>query len=160
MKIWVDADGCPGDVKELVCRAAERVQVTAVLVANRAIRVVRSPFVSLVCVPAGPDVADAHIAKSAVAGDLAITADIPLAALLVPMGILVIDPRGELYSETNIGERLAMRNFMQDLRGAGLASGGPKSFGLKERQQFAATFDRELTRAVAQAQRAERPEGG
>lgn len=151
MKIWIDADGCPGDVKELVCRAGERLKVPVVLVANRPMKIVRSPFVSLQVVSAGLDVADGEIVRASETSDLAITADIPLASALVGKGVVTIDPRGELYSPANIGEKLAMRNMMQELRGAGLVSGGAGSYGAREKQRFAATLDRELTRLLRES---------
>lgn len=151
MTLYIDGDACPVDVKEMVYRAGERVKVPVVVVANRPMRVPRSLLIRLQVVPAGLDVADTWIVGQVVPGDLVVTADIPLAALLVEKGVLAIDPRGELYSSASIGERLSMRNFMDTLRGAGLATGGPKPLSQRDRQQFAATFDRELTRLVAQA---------
>ena len=148
MKIWIDADGCPAEVKEITCRAGERVKVQVVLVANRPMKIMRSPFVSLQVVAAGLDVADGEIVRASATTDLAITADIPLAAALVGKGVVTIDPRGELYSTENIGERLAMRNMMQELRGAGLVSGGAGAYGMRERNRFASTLDRELTRLL------------
>src|SRR3954466_9787246 len=117
MKIWIDADAAPRDVKEIVYRAARRVEVMAVLVANRRLPLPGSNnFVSAVQVEGGPDVADGYICDHAEPGDIAITADIPLAALLVPKDVYVIDPRGKEYNEENIQERLAMRDFMDSLR--------------------------------------------
>jgi uncharacterized protein len=146
MKIWVDADACPGAVRDIVLRAAERMQVATVFVANKRLTLPRSEYVSSVQVGAGLDVADQHIAAHAQAGDLAVTQDIPLAALLVARGAVVMDPRGELFSPENIDERLSMRNFMQELREGGVMTGGPSGFSAQDKQQFAATFDRELTR--------------
>lgn len=146
MKIWVDADACPGPVRDIIVRAAQRLQVPTVFVANKRLNLPRSEFVSSVQVGAGLDVADGHIAAGAQAGDLAITQDIPLAALLVPKGVVAIDPRGELFSEENIAERLSVRNFMQELRESGVMTGGPGGFSAQDRQQFAAALDRELTR--------------
>jgi len=150
MRIWIDADACPGAVKEIVLRAAERVQVPVVFVANRPVQVPRSPLVSTVVVGQGLDVADAHIAASAAAGDLAVTHDIPLAAALVKKGVVTIDPRGELFDEESIDERLSIRDFLHELREGGVTTGGPKGFGPAERQRFAATFDREITRLARQ----------
>jgi uncharacterized protein len=146
MRIWVDADACPGPVRDIVLRAAERLHVPTVFVANKRLALPRSDFVSSVQVGAGLDVADRHIAASAQTGDLAITQDIPLAALLVPRGVVVLDVRGELFSPENIDERLSVRNFMQELREGGVMTGGPAGFSAQDKQQFAATFDRELTR--------------
>jgi len=151
MRIWVDADACPGPVRDILLRASQRLKVPLVFVANRALSLPRSELVSTVQVGAGLDVADQHIATSAVKGDLAVTQDIPLAALLVPRGVVVMDPRGELFSEENIEERLSVRNFMQELRESGVQTGGPSSFSAQDRQRFAATLDRELTRLLPKA---------
>ena len=148
MKIWVDADACPGPVREIILRASQRLKVPTVFVANKRLSLPRSEFVSTVQVGAGLDVADRHIAEAAQAGDLAVTQDIPLAALLVPKGVVVMDPRGELFTEENISERLSVRNFMQELRDSGVMTGGPGGFSAQDRQQFAATLDSELTRLL------------
>ncbi|MBU8897849.1 YaiI/YqxD family protein [Corallococcus sp. H22C18031201] len=148
MRIWVDADACPGPVREILVRAAQRLRVPAVFVANRPLGLPRSEWVSSVQVGAGLDVADRHIAATAEAGDLAVTQDIPLAALLVPRGVVVLDPRGELFTEENVQERLSVRNFMQELRESGVMTGGPSGFSAKDRQEFAAALDRELTRLL------------
>lgn len=150
MKLWVDADACPRDAKDLVFRAAERLSVKTILVANAPLTIPRSTNVSTVQVKAGLDVADAWIAREAQPGDVAITADIPLAAELVRKGVTVIDPRGEEFSPDTIEERLTMRDFMQELRDSGVATKGPKAFDARARQQFANTLDRVLTRALRQ----------
>ncbi|HSJ31747.1 MAG TPA: YaiI/YqxD family protein [Longimicrobiales bacterium] len=148
MRIWIDADAAPRDVKEIVFRAAKRLELETVMVANQRIpRPLDNPFVSAVLVQGGPDVADQHIANHAVPGDLVITADIPLAAILVEKGILALDPRGELYSEENVRERLSIRDFMESLRGSGVETGGSRPYGPKDRQAFAGTLDRVLTAA-------------
>jgi uncharacterized protein len=119
MTLWLDADATPRDVKEICLRAAERLRLTTILVANQ--RVPLPPgyaYVTTVRVDGGPDVADRYIVDHAAAGDVAVTADIPLAALLVPLGVAVIDPRGEEYTAESIGERLSVRNFLDGLRGA------------------------------------------
>lgn len=148
MKLWIDADATPRDVMEICFRASERLQLTTVLVANRRIELPAGyAHLSTVRVDGGPDVADLYIAEHAEAGDLAITADIPLAALLVPKGVAVIDPRGDEYTAESIGERLSVRNFMNDLRGTGVQTGGPASYGQREKRGFANALDRALTRA-------------
>ncbi len=149
MKIWVDADAAPRDVKEILYRAAKRLELETVLVANQSMGTPRhNPYVSAVLVRGGPDVADRHIVEHAAPRDLAITADIPLAADLVENGVVVLDPRGELYSEENVRERLSIRDFMDSLRGAGVETGGAKPYGKKEKQAFAAALDRVLTAAM------------
>ncbi|WP_375769884.1 YaiI/YqxD family protein [Archangium gephyra] len=148
MQIWVDADACPGPVRDILLRASQRLGLATVFVANKRLTLPRSELVSTVQVGAGLDVADGYIASSAQAGDLAVTQDIPLAALLVPKGVVVLDPRGELFSEENISERLSVRNFMQELRDGGVMTGGPSGFSNQDRQQFAASLDRELTRLL------------
>jgi len=150
MRIWVDADATPRDVKDIVARAALRLRLSAVLVANQRLQVpANNPYVTAQRVDGGPDVADRHIAEQAAPGDLAITADIPLAALLVQKGVTAIDPRGVEYTEHNIGERLSIRDFMDQLRTTGTETGGPRPFGPKDKQAFAAAFDRVLTRLLA-----------
>lgn len=148
MKLWVDADACPRDAKDLIFRAAERLGVKTVLVANSPITIPRSAHVSTVQVKAGLNVADAWIAKEAQPGDVAITADIPLAAELVRKGVTTLDPRGEEFSPDTIEERLTMRDFMQELRDSGVATKGPKAFDARAKQQFANALDRILTRAI------------
>ena len=150
MRVWIDADAAPREVKEIVFRAAKRLEVQAVLVANQWLSgPPGNPFVSAVRVEGGPDVADLHIAEHAEPGDVAVTADIPLAARLVEKNVMAIDPRGDEYTEENDGERLAVRDLMDGLRGAGmLEPGGPRPYGPKDRQAFAATLDRVLTRAL------------
>jgi uncharacterized protein YaiI (UPF0178 family) len=148
MRLWVDADAAPRDVKDVCMRAAERLRLETILVANQ--RLMLAPgytHVSTVRVDGGPDVADRYIAEHAVAGDVAVTADIPLAALLVPQGVVVIDPRGEEYTTESIGERLSVRNYMDGLRGAGVETGGHSAYGAREKQAFANALDRALTRA-------------
>jgi uncharacterized protein len=148
MKIWIDADAAPRDVKEIVFRTALRLELETVLVANKRMPTpLNNTYVTAVWVQGGPDVADRHIADHAVAGDIAITADIPLAAILVEKGLLVLDPRGELFDEENVRERLSIRDFMESLRGSGVETGGSKPYGPRDRQAFAAALDRVLAAA-------------
>jgi uncharacterized protein YaiI (UPF0178 family) len=155
LRLWIDADAAPRDVKEIVFRAARRLEIPVVLVANlRLSPPPDNPFVSTVRVAGGPDVADRHIAESAEPGDLAVTADIPLAARLVEKGVTAIDPRGCEYTADNVGDRLAVRDLMDGLRGAGEVTFGPRPYGPKDRQAFAATLDRVLTSLLARARRA------
>ena len=148
MKLWLDADAAPRDVKEVCLRAAERLKLETILVANARIQLpLGYAHVSAVRVEGGPDVADRYIVEHAAAGDVAVTADIPLAALLVPKGVIVIDPRGEEYTAESIGERLSVRDFMDGLRGAGVETGGHAPYGAREKQAFANALDRALTRA-------------
>lgn len=146
MKLWVDADACPGPVRDILVRASQRLEVPIVFVANKHLSLPRSELISSVRVGIGQDEADKYIDKHARAGDLAVTQDIPLAGLLVPKGVVVLDPRGELFTEENISERLSVRNFMQELRENGVMTGGPSSYSVHDRQQFAASLDRQLTR--------------
>jgi uncharacterized protein len=148
MKIWVDADACPADIKELIIRTARRLKIPAVFVANKYISVPDSAYVSTVRVGLGPEVVDEYIEQYGEACDFAVTQDIPLASALVPKGVTVINPRGELYTEENIRERLSIRNFMHDIREAGTITPGPKQFGQREKQRFSDTFDRELTKCI------------
>ena len=148
MRIWVDADAAPRDIKEIVQKAARRLEIETFFVANK--RLLLPPgvaFVTAIQVDGGPDVADRYIADNAAPGDVAVTADIPLASILVQAGVITIDPRGELYSADNIGERLAMRDFMDGIRGSGIETGGAKPFSPKDKQNFANAFDRALAKA-------------
>ncbi len=145
-RIWIDADACPRDVKDLIFRAGERLRLLVVVVANKALFVPSSACICMVQVAGGPDVADDHIVKQSQTGDLAVTADIPLAARLVPKGLIVLNPRGEEYDAENIGERLSVRDFMADARDAGVVTGGPSAFGPKDKQRFANALDRALFR--------------
>ena len=149
MRLWLDADAAPRDVKEVCYRASERLKLETVLVANQRLQLpLGYVYLSAIRVDGGPDVADRYIAEHALSGDVAVTADIPLAALLVPNGVVVIDPRGEVYTTESIGERLSVRNFMDGLRGAGVETGGHAAYGAREKQAFANALDRALTRAL------------
>ena len=147
MKIWVDADACPRVIKDILCRAADRAEITVTFVANQRFRVPESSFISLIQVGQGADIADDEIVIQCEAGDLIITADIPLAARVVEKGALALDPRGKVYDKNNIGQILSMRNFMDELRGSGVETGGPSGFGQKERYKFA----NELDKIIAQS---------
>lgn len=148
MKIWVDADACPNVIKDILFRAAERVQVATILVANQPIRTPPSRYISKVLVRAGFDEADSYIAAAIEAGDLVITADIPLASQVIDKDGYALNPRGELYTRDNIRQRLGMRNFMEELRGSGVDTGGPSSLSQADRQAFANELDRFLTRSL------------
>lgn len=150
MNIWVDADACPGVIKEIIFRAAQRTGIMTTLVANQLLRVPPSPHIRAVQVPAGFDVADNRIAQEVQPGDLVITADIPLAAQVIARGGIALNPRGELYTPHNIRERLAMRDFMMELRNSGVDISGPSAFSHSDRQAFAAQLDRLLTRHAQQ----------
>lgn len=148
MTLWVDADATPREIKEIVFRVAHRLALDTVLVANQRVPVPPGhPSVAAVRVEGGPDVADRYIAEHAASGDVAVTADVPLAAQLVAKQVAVIDPRGNEYTVDTVGERLSVRDFMDALRGAGVATPGPPPFGPKDKQAFAAALDRVLTRA-------------
>ena len=151
MTLWIDADAAPQAVKEVCLRASERLALATVLVANQRLPLPPGyPHVTAVRVDGGPDVADRYIAEHAIAGDVAVTADIPLAALLVPKGVVVLDPRGDEYTAEIIGERLSVRNFMDGLRTAGVETGGHSAYGSRDKQAFANALDRALTRALRQ----------
>ena len=146
MQIWVDADACPGEVKEMLYRAAERGQVQLTLVANQVLRTPRSPRITSILVPGGMNIADRRIVELVSPGDLVITADIPLAAEVVGKGAEALDPRGELYTAVNVGERHAMRNMVDEMRGAGHVMRGPSGLTARNRQEFANQLDRWLAR--------------
>lgn len=145
MRIWVDADACPNVIKDILFRAADRAQFTLTLVANQPIRTPPSQFIKALQVPAGFDVADDRIVELTEAGDLVITADIPLAAGVLEKGGHALDPRGEIYTKDNIKERLAVRKLMDELRSSGVDTGGPAIFSNADRQAFASKLDRFLT---------------
>lgn len=149
LTLWIDADAAPRDVKEIAFRAARRLELPTVLVANQRLQTPPgNPFVTTVRVEGGPDVADRYIAERSAAGDVAVTADIPLASALVAKGVRAIDPRGEEYTEENVGERLTVRDFMESLRGSGIETGGSRPYGPKDKQAFASALDRVLSRAI------------
>jgi uncharacterized protein YaiI (UPF0178 family) len=147
MQIWIDADACPVQVKELLFRAAKRTKTKVTLVANQSLRTPPSAYIDSVLVPAGANVADRHIVELVEPGDLVVTADIPLAADVVRSGGQALNPRGELYTDANVGERLAVRDLLDEMRGGGQITGGPANFSVKDRQAFANQLDRWLTAA-------------
>ncbi|MHB8907639.1 MAG: YaiI/YqxD family protein [Syntrophales bacterium] len=154
MRIFVDADGFPTAAKELVVRAAIRLQVPLVFVANKKVGYKPSGVISSIIVPEGPDVADDRIVEMAKPGDLVLTADIPLADRVVGRGAFALNPRGKLYTEENIKERLAMRDLLSELRDGGMMTGGPSAFGKKDCQAFVNQLDSFLVRRL----KGERPE--
>ena len=149
LKIWVDADACPVVIKEILYRAAERAQVTTTLVANKLMRTPPSPYLRSIQVEAGFDVADNRIVQELTAGDLVITADIPLASEVIENNAHALNPRGEFYSKENIQEHLTMRNFMEELRASGVETSGPSAFSSADRKAFAAQLDRFLAKHTA-----------
>jgi uncharacterized protein YaiI (UPF0178 family) len=146
MQIWVDADACPGVIKDILFRVAERLQLNVTLVANQLMRVPGSRFIRALQVPSGADVADAEIVARLAPGDLVVTGDIPLAALVLEKGGFALNPRGEFYTPDNIRQQLSMRAFMEELRSGGVDTGGPAPFGQGDRQNFANALDRHLAR--------------
>ena len=146
MRIWIDGDACPGVIKELLFRAAVRVKVLVTVVANEKLRVPVSEFIQTLVVGSGMNVADKRIVELVEAGDLVVTADVPLAAHVVQKGGIALNPRGEIYTAENIGERITMRNLMDELRGNDLVTGGPAPFGTKDKQAFANQLDRLLAK--------------
>ncbi|PMS14980.1 YaiI/YqxD family protein [Trinickia dabaoshanensis] len=149
MQVLVDADACPVVVKDILFRAARRTEVCVTLVANQYLRTPPSPFIKALQVPSGFDVADDRIVELAGAGDLVITADIPLAAAALDKGAYVLDPRGEWMTRENIQERLTMRDVMDQLRNSGVATGGPRPYAAQDAKVFAGQLDRFLARHKA-----------
>jgi uncharacterized protein YaiI (UPF0178 family) len=146
VRIWVDADACPRVIKDILYRAALRVEVPLILVANQGLQVPPSPLITTRQVAGGFDVADDHIVAEVSEGDIVVTADIPLAAEIVEKGAYAINPRGELYTASNIRQRLAMRDFMEEMRSTGQLSGGPAPLNQQDRQAFANQLDRLLAK--------------
>ena len=149
MQIWVDADACPAAIKDILYRAAERAQVMVTLVANQALRTPPSAYIRAVQVPRGFDVADNEIVRRMRAGDLIVTADIPLAAEVLEHGGHALNPRGERYSADTIRERLVMRDLLDELRGSGVATDGPAAFSPADRHAFARSLDSLLAQRPA-----------
>ena len=147
MKIWVDADACPVAIKEILFKAADRTQTQTTLFANHAMRIPPSRFIAFVRVSAGFDVADDEIVKRVAQDDLVVTQDIPLAAEVIDKGAIALNPRGELYTTSNIRARLNMRDFMDTMRASGVQSGGPPPLNQADKQAFANNLDRLLTAA-------------
>ena len=148
MKIWIDADACPKPIKDIVIRAAIRLEVETILVANQCIAIRSHPLVKFIQVPKGADVADQKIVDLLCAEDIVITADIPLADQVVSKGALALNPRGKVYTEENIREALSLRDFMTQMRDSGVVTGGPQPFSNQDKHQFAAALDRILARRL------------
>lgn len=145
MRVWIDADACPRDVKEIVFRSSRKRRFPVTLVANRLQAVPKVAWITSVQVAQGFDVADDYIASQVAPEDLVITQDVPLAAQIVQLGATALSPRGELFTEANAGERLSVRDLMTEAREAGLVTGGPPPFDEKAKRAFANAFDRWLT---------------
>jgi uncharacterized protein len=146
VKIWIDGDACPKVIKEVIYKASARLSIPVCLVANSQVYVPPAPHISSIQVDKGADIADQYIVEHVELQDLVVTADIPLADLVVKKGALAINPRGELYTEENISERLSMRDFMKDLRDGGVITGGPAAFGPKDKESFTNALNRLLTK--------------
>ena len=146
IQIWVDADACPGVIKDILYRVAERTQIQVTLVATQLMRVPGSKFIRALQVPSGADVADAEIVERLAAGDLVVTGDIPLAAQVLEKGGFALNPRGDFYTKDTIAQQLTMRAFREELRSGGVDTGGPAAFSQADRQRFANALDRHLAR--------------
>jgi uncharacterized protein YaiI (UPF0178 family) len=154
VKIWIDADAAPFEVKEIIFRAARRLNVETMLVANQPLALPgNAPMVKAIAVREGANMADRYIVAHATTDDIVITADIPLAGDLVAKNITVIDPRGEVYTPDNVAARLSVRNFMDDLRGAGHTLRGARPYDARNKQAFASALDRALTQALKRSPR-------
>jgi uncharacterized protein YaiI (UPF0178 family) len=141
MQIYIDADAFPSGVRDILIKASVRLKLRLIFVANKPLRLEKLANLSLILVPEGPDVADDRIAELVQPGDLVITADIPLADRVVTKKAFAMNPRGELYTENNIKDRLAMRDLLKELRDNGMVTGGPAAFSKKDRQNFANQLD-------------------
>ncbi len=145
MQIWVDADACPKVIRDILFRAVKRVEVNITLVANRPLRIPASHYIKTILVPSGLDVADEQILQHVQSGDLVITADIPFAAAVIDKDAFILTPRGKVYNKDNIGEQLSIRNFMDELRGSGVETGGPSRLNNKDREVFANELNKFLS---------------
>lgn len=148
MRIWIDADACPNMIKEVIYKTSGRLNIPITLVANSFLQTPMTPLVNFIQVDQGADIADQYIVDNSSKEDLVITADIPLAGLLVEKEVTAINPRGETYTEENISERLSVRNFMQDLRDSGMDTGGPPPLGPKDKEKFTNALDRLVTKML------------
>ena len=155
MQIWVDADACPGEAKNVLYKTSKRLQIPVTLVANQMMFVPKSTLIRFELVAAGANAADLRIVELMNAGDLVITADIPLAAAAVEKGATVLDPRGNVLDAGNVGSRLAARNLMENLRSSGIETGGPPAYTAKNKQDFANQIDRLVNRLLRQARKRE-----
>lgn len=148
MRIWIDADACPKIVKEIIFKTSHRLNIPVTLVANSMMAIPHSPLINIIKVDKGDDVADQYIVDQVSTEDLVVTADIPLAALVVEKQAIAINPRGELYTEDNVREKLSMRDFMKELRDSGMDNSGPSSYGAKDKEQFANAFNSIITKMM------------
>lgn len=144
--LWIDADACPKTVREVVYRAAHRLNFKVVVVSNSYLTIPQSPLIRAIQVDQGSDVADDYVVENSTAGDIVITSDIPLAARVVEKGSIAIDHRGEEYTEENVRERLSVRDFMKDIRDSGVITGGPAPYGPKDLEHFTNALNRLLTK--------------
>ncbi|TLU66932.1 YaiI/YqxD family protein [Thalassotalea litorea] len=144
MVIWVDADACPAPIKEILFKAADRTQTQTNLLANHPLRVPPSKFIRFTQVSSGFDIADDEIVKQVSARDLVITQDIPLAKEVIDKGAIALSPRGELFTNENIGSRLNLRDFFDTMRASGVQTSGPAPLSAADKQQFANQLDRYL----------------
>ena len=151
MRIWVDADACPKPIKEILFRAADRRRIMVTLVANRQMSWPNSAYIRSIVVSPGFDMADQKIVLMVQEGDLVVTSDIPLASAVIDKKAVALNPRGELYTKDNVRQHLSERNFMTELRGAGVATGGPETFSQRDQQAFANQLDRLLTKTESVA---------
>lgn len=148
MKIWVDADACPTVVREIIATAAHKNAVDTIYVANKPLAVHQSPYISFVQVGKSADAADGYISENVQSADLVVTQDVPLAHAVVTKGAVAVSPHGQKFTPDNIGERISMRNLMQDLRDTGAITGGPKQFSEADKRAFANTFNNELVKLL------------
>lgn len=146
MQIWVDADACPNAIKPILFKAAERCEVQCIFVANVAIALPNSKWLTRKVVPSGFDEADLYIEQNVAVGDLVITSDIPLASDCIERGALVMTSKGEQYTRENIKQKLQMRDFMDQMRSSGFETGGAAPYGDRDKATFANALDRLLAK--------------
>jgi uncharacterized protein YaiI (UPF0178 family) len=146
MRVWIDADACPKAAKDQVVKFALKRRFEVLLVAGQAQIKPAYSCVRLIVVPSGPDAADDYLVEHALPGELVICSDVPLADRLVKKGVAALDPRGREFDERNMGDKLAVRNLFTELRELGQVGGGQPPYGERDKQAFANSLDRILTR--------------
>lgn len=143
-KLWVDADALPRILREVILRASDRYQLEVTFVANQPVGITPSVRINSLQVMQGADQADQEIIDRMKEHDIVMTQDIPLAAQVIEKGGIAINPRGEIYTDSNIKARLHLRDFMDTLRGAGVQTGGPSPISERDKREFSSSLDQTI----------------